>query len=138
MPGLYNEHVMEIFQNPKNVGLLRNANGVGVSEDVKGGEIVKVYIKVENNVITDSKFKTFGGVTAIVASSIATELIKERTLEDALLLSQDDILQIIGKLTEDKIKSISLVVNAVKLAVEDYKEKLEKEAKRLEKLNQAK
>lgn len=138
MPGLYNEHVMEIFQNPKNVGLLHGANGVGVSEDVKGGEIVKVYIKVENNVITDSKFKTFGGVTAIVASSIATELIKERTLEDSLLLSQDEILQIIGKLSEDKAKSINLVINAVKLAVKNYKEKLEKEAKRLEKLNQVK
>ena len=89
---MYNKKVMEIFQNPKNVGELKGANGIGTVGNAACGDIMKLYIKVdENQVITDASFKTFGCAAAIVSSSIATEIIKGKTIEEALKLENKQI-----------------------------------------------
>ena len=101
---MYNDKVMEIFQNPKNVGELKGANGIGTVGNEACGDIMKLYIKVDKNeVITNATFKTFGCAAAIVSSSVATEMIKGKKIEEALKLENQQILDYLGGLPDNKI-----------------------------------
>jgi nitrogen fixation NifU-like protein len=117
---IYTEQVMEHFANPQNVGELSDANGIGEVGNAKCGDIMKMYLKIEGGVIQDVKFKTFGCGAAIATSSIATELIKGKTLEEALALSNKTVVKKLGGLPAAKVHCSVLAEQAVKAAVADY------------------
>ena len=116
----YSEKVMDHFTNPRNVGEIENADGVGVVGNAKCGDIMKIYLKIENDVITDCKFKTFGCGAAIATSSMATELIKGQTIEDALKLTNKVVVEALEGLPPVKVHCSVLAEEAVKTAVADY------------------
>jgi nitrogen fixation NifU-like protein len=121
---MYNEKVMDHFTNPRNVGEIENASGIGEVGNVTCGDIMKIYILVDDNeVITDIKFKTFGCGSAIASSSIATVMIKGRTIKDALKLTNKDVLTELGGLPAVKIHCSVLAEQALKSAVLDYANK---------------
>ena len=117
---LYSEKVMDHFQNPRNVGKLEDADGVGEVGNAKGGDMMKMYIKVQDNVITDVKFNTFGCGSAIATSSMATEMIKGKTLDEALTLSNKAVVEALDGLPANKIHCSVLAEEAVRAAVQDY------------------
>ena len=117
---MYTEQVMDHFMNPRNVGELADANGVGEVGNPKCGDIMKMFIKVENNVIVDVKFKTFGCGSAIATSSIATEMIKGKTIEEALALSNKEVVEALGGLPAHKIHCSVLAEQSIKVAIADY------------------
>ncbi len=117
---LYSEKVMDHFANPRNVGELENADGVGEVGNPKCGDIMKMYIKVEANVITDVKFKTFGCGAAIATSSMATELIKGKTLDEALKLTNKAVMEALDGLPPVKVHCSVLAEQAIKSAIADY------------------
>ena len=124
---MYSEKVMEIFQNPKNVGELKGANGIGTVGNAACGDIMKLFIKVDkNDVITDASFKTFGCAAAIVSSSVATEMIKGKKIEDALKLDNQQIIDYLGGLPDNKIHCSVLAKEALEAAVKDYRKKNKK------------
>ena len=100
---LYNETVMDHFHNPRNVGVIEDADGVGEVGNPKCGDIMKIYLKIENDVITDIKFETFGCGSAIASSSIATEMVKGRTVEQALQLTNKEVVDALGGLPAYKL-----------------------------------
>ena len=116
----YSEMVMDHFTNPRNVGEIENADGVGVVGNAKCGDIMKIYLKIENDVITDCKFKTFGCGAAIATSSMATELIKGHTVEEALKLTNSVVVEALEGLPPVKVHCSVLAEEAVKTAVADY------------------
>ena len=116
----YSEKVMDHFTNPRNVGEIENADGVGVVGNAKCGDIMKMYLKIENDVITDCKFKTFGCGAAIATSSMATELIKGRTVEDALKLTNKAVVEALEGLPPVKVHCSVLAEEAVRSAIADY------------------
>ena len=116
----YSTKVMEHFANPHNVGEIENADGIGKVGNPVCGDIMKMYIKVENNVITDVKFKTFGCGAAIATSSMATDLIKGRTIEEALKLTNDAVAEALGGLPKVKMHCSVLAEQAVRGAIDDY------------------
>ena len=120
---LYSEKVMDHFQNPRNVGKMDDADGIGEIGNAKCGDIMKMYIKVKDNVITDVKFKTFGCGSAIATSSMATEMIKGKTIEEALTLSNKAVVEALDGLPANKIHCSVLAEQAVKAAVKDYYDK---------------
>ena len=120
---LYSDKVMDHFQNPRNVGEIADASGVGEVGNAKCGDIMRMYIKVENDVITDCKFKTFGCGSAIATSSMATELIKGKPLEEALNLSNKAVVEALDGLPPAKIHCSVLAEEAVRAAVKDYYDK---------------
>ena len=120
---LYSEKVMDHFQNPRNVGKMEDADGVGEVGNAKCGDIMKMYIKVNDGVITDVKFNTFGCGSAIATSSMATEMIKGKTIEEALTLSNKAVVEALDGLPANKIHCSVLAEQAVKAAVKDYYEK---------------
>ena len=120
---LYSEKVMDHFQNPRNVGKMDDADGIGEIGNAKCGDIMKMYIKVKDNVITDVKFNTFGCGSAIATSSMATEMIKGKTLEEALTLSNKAVVEALDGLPANKIHCSVLAEQAVKAAVKDYYDK---------------
>lgn len=124
---MYNEKVMDIFANPKNVGVIKGANGVGEVGNSACGDIMKIYIKIENNIIVDAKFKTFGCAAAIASISVATEMIKGKTIEEALELKNSDIVDYLGGLPEIKIYCSILAEEAIAAAVQDYRKNCKKE-----------
>ncbi len=130
---MYNEKVFEIFQNPKNMGEIRNANAVGKVGNPVCGDIMKIYMMIEDGKIVDAKFKTFGCVAAIVSSSVATELIKGLTIEEALSLSNQEIIKELGDLPPQKVHCSVLAKEAIQDAVNNYyknqKKQMEKEKK---------
>ncbi len=127
---MYNLKVLEIFKNPKNVGTVKGANGVAKVENNACGDIMKIYIKVsEEGIIEDAKFKTYGCPAAIASTSVATELIKGKTVEEANLISSEQILQILGELPEEKNYCPILAEETIKAVIEDYYKKKEKEEK---------
>lgn len=130
---MYTKKVMDIFQNPKNVGVIRGADGVGQVGNAVCGDIMKITIKVEDNKIVDAKFKTFGCVAAIASSSVACELIKGKTLEEAKALTNKQVLEVLGEVPANKIHCSVLAEEAIGLAIEDYYKKQAKLAKKLEK-----
>ena len=116
----YTKEVMDHFMNPRNVGELENANGVGQVGNAKCGDIMKMYIKVEKNIITDISFKTFGCGAAIATSSIATEMIKGKSIEDALTLTNKAVVEALDGLPNSKVHCSVLAEQAIKSAVSDY------------------
>lgn len=120
---MYNETVMDHFMNPRNVGVIEDADGVGEVGNVKCGDIMKIYIKVENDVIVDIKFKTFGCGSAIASSSIATEIIKGKTIDEALAITNKDVIDALGGLPAVKIHCSVLAEQALKSAIYNYSEK---------------
>ena len=115
---------MDHFTNPRNVGEIENADGVGVVGNAKCGDIMKIYLKIENDVITDCKFKTFGCGAAIATSSMATELIKGHTIDEALKLTNSVVVEALEGLPPVKVHCSVLAEEAVKTAVADYYAKI--------------
>ena len=117
---LYSDKVLDHFQNPRNVGKLENADGVGEVGIAKCGDIMRMYIKVDDGIITDCKFNTFGCGSAIATSSMATELIKGKSVEEALQLSNQAVVEALDGLPPAKIHCSVLAEQAVRAAVRDY------------------
>ena len=120
---LYSEKVMDHFKNPRNVGKIDGADGVGEVGNAKCGDIMKMYIKVKDGVIDDVKFNTFGCGSAIASSSMATEMIKGKSIDDALELSNKAVVEALDGLPTHKIHCSVLAEEAVKAAVKDYYDK---------------
>ena len=116
----YSEKVMDHFANPRNVGEIPDASGIGEVGNSKCGDIMKMYIKVEGNVIVDCKFKTFGCSAAIATSSMATELIKGKTIDDALKLTNKAVMEALDGLPPVKVHCSVLAEQAIKAALSDY------------------
>lgn len=122
----YSQKVMDHFMNPRNVGEIENADGVGTVGNPVCGDIMKMYLKIENNVIKDAKFKTFGCGAAVATSSMATELIIGKTLEEALDITNSTVAEALDGLPPVKMHCSNLAQQAVKAAIDDYKKKNEK------------
>lgn len=120
---LYTETVMEYFKHPKNVGTIENPDGVGEVGNAKCGDIMKIYLKIDNDIITDVKFETFGCGSAIASSSMATELIKGKPLSEALTLTNKAVTEALDGLPAHKIHCSVLAEEAIKSAVKDYYDK---------------
>jgi nitrogen fixation NifU-like protein len=123
---MYSDKVMDHFSNPRNVGEIENADGIGEVGNAHCGDIMKVYLKVENDIIIDVKFKTFGCGAAIATSSVATEMIKGKTIDEALALTNKAVVESLDGLPPAKLHCSVLAEEAVKSAIEDYKNKLAK------------
>ena len=120
---LYSDKVMDHFQNPRNVGKIEDADGVGEVGNAKCGDIMRMYIKVEDGIIADCKFNTFGCGSAIATSSMATEMIMGKPLEEALQLSNKAVVEALDGLPVQKIHCSVLAEEAVRAAIIDYYEK---------------
>ena len=119
----YSEKVMEHFRNPRNVGEIKDPDGVGHVGNPVCGDIMELYIKVENNVIVDAKFKTFGCGAAIATSSMVTELVKGKTIDEALKISNQAVVETLGGLPHVKMHCSVLAEEALKSAINDYLKK---------------
>ena len=119
----YSEKVMDHFTNPRNVGEIENADGVGEVGNPKCGDIMRMYIKIDGDTISDVKFKTFGCGAAIATSSMATELIKGKKIEDALKLTNKAVMEALDGLPAVKIHCSVLAEQAIKAAISDYYKK---------------
>lgn len=117
---LYTEKVMDHFTNPRNVGEIADASGVGTVGNAKCGDIMQMFIKVENDIIVDVKFKTFGCGAAIATSSMATELIKGKSIDDALKLTNSAVVEALEGLPPVKVHCSVLAEEAIKAAISDY------------------
>ena len=122
---MYTEQVIDHFTNPRNVGEIENASGVGLVGNAKCGDIMKIFIKVKNNVIVDVKFKTFGCGAAIATSSRATEMVMGKTIEEALAVTNKQVTDSLGGLPEVKLHCSVLAEEALHEAIKNYKERLE-------------
>lgn len=120
---LYSEKVMEHFQNPRNVGKMEDADGIGEVGNAKCGDIMKMYIKVEDDIITDVKFNTFGCGSAIASSSMATEMIKGKHVSEALKLTNQAVAEALDGLPAHKLHCSVLAEEAVQAAIKDYYDK---------------
>ena len=116
----YSKKVMEHFANPHNVGVIEDANGVGEIGNAKCGDIMKMYLKIENDIIVDVKFKTYGCASAIATSSIATDLIKGQPISEALKLTNKAVVEALDGLPSVKIHCSVLAEQAIKAALSDY------------------
>ena len=117
---MYSEKVMDHFENPRNVGEIPDANGVGTVGNAKCGDIMRMYLKVENGIIEDVKFKTFGCGAAIATSSMATEMVKGKTIKEALQLTNKAVAEALDGLPPVKMHCSLLAEEAIHAAVEDY------------------
>jgi len=117
---MYSEKVVELFMNPKNVGRIEDADGVGTVGNPVCGDVMKIYLKIENGRIVDVKFETFGCAAAIATSSMVTEMVKGKTLEEALKVSNKDVAQALGGLPPHKLHCSLLAEEGIKAAIEDY------------------
>ena len=120
---LYSEKVMEHFRNPRNVGIIEDADGVGEVGNAKCGDIMKIYLKIENDIIEDVKFETFGCGSAIASSSMATELIKGKSIHDAMALTNKAVAEALDGLPPVKMHCSVLAEEAIKMALKDYYDK---------------
>ena len=120
---LYSEKVMDHFQNPRNVGKIDDADGIGEVGNAKCGDIMRMYLKIKDGIIEDCKFNTFGCGSAIATSSMATEMIKGKSVEEALTLSNKAVVEALDGLPAHKIHCSVLAEEAVKAAVKDYYDK---------------
>lgn len=120
---LYSEKVMDHFRHPRNVGIIENADGIGEVGNAKCGDIMKIYLKIDNEIVTDVKFETFGCGSAIASSSMATELIKGRPLSEALTLTNKAVAEALDGLPPHKLHCSVLAEEAIKKAVIDYYQK---------------
>ena len=117
---LYTETVMDHFMHPRNVGEIENPDGVGQVGNAKCGDIMKMYLKIQNNIIEDVKFETFGCGSAIASSSMATELIKGKTIEEALAVTNKQVVDALGGLPAYKLHCSVLAEESIKAAVKNY------------------
>ena len=120
---MYNEKVMEAFSNPKNVGEIENPDGVGLVGNASCGDIMQITLKIENDIIVDAKFKTFGCAAAIATSSTATEMVKGMTVDEALKLTNKKVVEVLEGLPPQKLHCSVLAEEAIKKAIEDYRSK---------------
>ena len=120
---LYSEKVMEHFRNPRNVGVIEDADGVGEVGNAKCGDIMKIYLKIKDDTIADAKFETFGCGSAIASSSMATELIKGQPVSEALKLTNRAVVEALDGLPAHKLHCSVLAEEAIKKALQDYYEK---------------
>jgi nitrogen fixation NifU-like protein len=120
---MYSEKVMDHFMNPRNVGELKDADGIGEVGNPTCGDLMKIFIKVKDNVITDITFQTFGCGAAIATSSMMTELAKGKTLDEALKFTRDDVAESLDGLPPIKMHCSNLAADALKAAIEDYRKK---------------
>ncbi|MGI5891662.1 MAG: Fe-S cluster assembly scaffold protein NifU [Bacillota bacterium] len=119
----YSEKVIDHFSNPRNLGKMEDADGIGEVGNAKCGDIMKIYIKVDDGVISDVKFNTFGCAAAIATSSMATEMIKGKTIEEALKLSNKAVVEALDELPPAKMHCSVLAEEAVRAAIKDYYDK---------------
>jgi nitrogen fixation NifU-like protein len=124
---MYSEKVMDHFENPRNVGELVDANGIGEVGNSKCGDIMKIYVKIENDVIVDVRFKTFGCGAAVATSSMATELVKGKNVREALALSNKAVAEALDGLPAAKMHCSILAEEGIKAAIEDYRRRQEGE-----------
>ena len=117
---LYSEKVMDHFRNPRNVGVIEDANGIGEVGNAKCGDIMKMYLKIEDGIIEDVKFETFGCGSAIASSSMATELIKGKPLEEAKKLTNKAVAEALDGLPDYKMHCSVLAQEAIEAAIDDY------------------
>ena len=117
---LYSEKVMDHFMHPRNVGIIENADGVGEVGNAKCGDIMKIYLKIENDIIVDVKFETFGCGSAIASSSMATEMIKGKSIQDAMALTNKAVAEALDGLPLHKMHCSVLAEEAIKGALKDY------------------
>ena len=117
---MYTEQVIDHFTNPRNVGEIENASGVGLVGNAKCGDIMKMYLKIENDIIVDVKFKTYGCASAIATSSIATDMIKGQPIQEALKLTNKAVVEALDGLPAVKIHCSVLAEQAIKAAIADY------------------
>jgi len=117
---LYSEKVMDHFRNPRNVGVLEQANGIGEVGNAKCGDIMKIYLKIEDDIISDVSFETFGCGSAIASSSMATELIKGKPVSEAMKLTNRAVTEALGGLPAHKLHCSVLAEEAIKKALQDY------------------
>ena len=122
---MYTEQVMDHFMNPRNVGEMEDASGVGTVGNAKCGDIMKIFIKVENDVIVDVKFKTYGCGAAIATSSRATEMVMGKTIDEALQITNKMVTESLGGLPAVKLHCSVLAEEALHAAIADYKQKQE-------------
>lgn len=118
---MYSEKVMDHFMNPRNVGELAEADGVGTEGNPTCGDVMKIFIKVEDEKIVDAKFKTFGCGASIAVSSMVTEMIKGKSVDEALTISKEAVANELGGLPPQKMHCSNLGADALKKAIEDYK-----------------
>lgn len=124
---LYSEKVMDHFKNPRNVGVIEDADGVGEVGNAKCGDIMKVYLKIEDGIIKDVKFNTFGCGSAIASSSMATEMIKGKSIEEAMTLTNKAVAEALDGLPAYKMHCSVLAEEAIKAALDDYYAKQKQE-----------
>ena len=120
---LYSEKVMDHLMHPRNVGVIENADGIGEVGNAKCGDIMKIYLKIDDNIITDVKFETFGCGSAIASSSMATEMIKGKSIDDAMALTNQAVTEALDGLPPVKMHCSVLAEEAIHAAIQDYKEK---------------
>ena len=120
---LYSEKLMDHFRNPRNIGVIEYADGIGEVGNAKCGDIMKIYLKIENDIITDVKFETFGCGSAIASSSMATELIKGKPVGEALSLTNKAVVEALDGLPAHKLHCSVLAEEAIKAALKDYYDK---------------
>ena len=121
---MYSEKVMDHFKNPRNAGEMKEADGVGEVGNPACGDVMKVHLKVKDDIITEAKFLTFGCCAAIAASDAVCELVKGKTLDEALKLTKQDVIDYLGgEIPQLKVHCSILGIDAMKAAIEDYKKK---------------
>ena len=120
---MYNEKVLEVFKNPKNVGEIENPDGIGTVGNETCGDIMQISLRIVNDIIVDAKFKTFGCAAAIATSSTATEMVKGMTVDEALKVTNKIVIEKLGGLPAQKIHCSVLAEEAIKKAIEDYRAK---------------
>ncbi len=131
---MYSKKVLEIFQNPKNAGGMKGANAIGKVGNAACGDIMKIYLKInDDKIIEDARFKTFGCCAAIASTEVACDLIKGKTIDEALKVTNKQVFDILGDLPPHKIHCSVLAEEAIRAAVDNYNERLEKKGKKEEK-----
>ncbi len=120
---MYNDKVMEIFKNPPHAGILEDANAIGLVGNASCGDILKIYLKIENDLIIDAKFQTFGCAAAIASSATAVKMIIGKTLDEALKLTNSEIVEELEGLPPQKIHCSVLAEEAIAKAIEEYKQR---------------
>ena len=126
MTDMYTEKVMDHFRNPRNMGEIKDADGFGKVGNPKCGDVMAIYIKVKDEKIVDIKFKTFGCTAAIATSSILTELVKGKTINEAIKVTRDDVANELGGLPAIKMHCSNLAADALKEAIKDYRKKMKR------------
>lgn len=121
---MYTDKVMDHFVNPRNIGELKDANGIGQVGSAQCGDVMRIYIKVVDNIIEDVRFLIFGCGSAVAAGSMTTELIKGKTLEEALTVTNKTVAEALGGLPADKLHCSVLAQDVIRAAIEDYRSKL--------------